>query len=194
LDEALKEEFKKEEEKKDDVGQHFNETAASDEVNDPCLPMCRAHCWCAPLATSVALPVDEPLLLVAPNLLRQGTKETVIIISSKKKGNATEEEHHDEHHATTASSAGAADADARPEDARHIAGGSAALGEGAALMGADAADAAVAAKGERAAAEREEEEKRKKELEEKLAGAAEADVDRIIDSKDNEYVLSKPNE
>ena len=32
------------------------------------------------------------------------------------------------------------------------------------------------------------------ELEEKLEAAAEADVDRIIDSKDNEYVLSKPSE
>lgn len=32
------------------------------------------------------------------------------------------------------------------------------------------------------------------ELEEKIEAAAEADVDRIIDSKDNEYVLSKPSE
>ncbi len=32
LDEALKEEFQKEEDHKEGVGQHFNETAASDEV------------------------------------------------------------------------------------------------------------------------------------------------------------------
>ena len=33
-----------------------------------------------------------------------------------------------------------------------------------------------------------------KELQKELDKATEADVDRIIDSKDNEYVLSKPSE
>ncbi|KAI3427997.1 hypothetical protein D9Q98_006384 [Chlorella vulgaris] len=125
----------------------------------------------------------------------EGTKETVIIISSKKKSNATEEEKAGgKHGATTASSAAAADADASPGDARHIAGGSGGLGDGAALMGAlSAADAAVAS-AEKAASGKEEEKKRKHDLEEKMQDAAEADVDRIIDSKDNEYVLSKPND
>ncbi|KAL4858609.1 K(+) efflux antiporter 5 [Chlorella vulgaris] len=125
----------------------------------------------------------------------EGTKETVIIISSKKKSNATEEEKAGgKHGATTASSAAAADADASPGDARHIAGGSGGLGDGAALMGAlSAADAAVAS-AEEAASGKEEEKKRKHDLEEKMQDAAEADVDRIIDSKDNEYVLSKPND
>ncbi len=137
--------------------------------------------------------------------LLQGTKETVIIISSKKekekekgkelarKSNATEEGAEGQHtHITTASTA--ADADLQPGDARHITGGSGGLGDGAALMGAsaaaDAADAAI----HKAAADKGVEEKRKAELEEKLNDAAEADVDRIIDSQDNEYVLSKPNE
>jgi hypothetical protein len=35
LDEVLKEEFKKEEEKKDDVGKHYNETVTSEEVGAP---------------------------------------------------------------------------------------------------------------------------------------------------------------
>jgi Kef-type K+ transport system membrane component KefB len=98
LDEALKQEFRHEEEKADAVGERFNETRAAAE----------------------------------------GTEETVILISTRK-GNATGEHHH-----------AASDS-----------------------AGADGADADGAGD---------------------VLGAGEADIGRIIDSQDNEYVLSKPNE
>lgn len=114
LDEALKEEFSHEEEKKAAVGKQFNETVSS----------------------------------------KEGTTETVVIISQKKDkeraANRTAEALEEATNGGTAT-----DEEEIPGDYEEF--------------------------------EEEEEEESK-------SGMVEADVDRIIDSKDNEYVLSKPNE
>ncbi len=130
----------------------------------------------------------------------QGTRETVVIISSgKKKGtNAT---------ATAAAAGDAAAGGATHTDAAH---GDAAMGGAAAGLptgggggggGGGVSEAAAAhAAYETASVAADEEAKvqakhdKQKELEEQIEAASEADVDRIIDSKDNEYVLSKPSE
>lgn len=111
----------------------------------------------------------------------EGTQETVVIISSsKKKSNVTE----DSEGSSSSSSSSSHSSD--PTAPRHVAGGTGSLGEGAALS----ADRG----GSGAEGELTEAEERKKDLEEQIEAAAETDVDRIIDSKDNEYVLSKPSD
>jgi Kef-type K+ transport system membrane component KefB len=132
LDEALKEEFKDEEEKQADVGKTFNETAKSSEA----------------------------------------TQETVIIISQKRSNR-------------TAEAAAAANATASAMEGRT---GSDELDSGGDHDDDDDDDdgagaPAAAAKAAKAASERG-----------KIDLKVETDVDRIIDSHDNEYVLSRPNE
>ena len=117
LDEALKEEFSHEEEKKAGVGKQFNETVSNNE----------------------------------------GTAETVIIISQKKDKEKERAANKTSEATTGDSSSGttALDDEDLPTDYEDL--------------------------------EEEEEDDNKH-------GMMESDVDRIIDSKDNEYVLSKPNE
>ncbi|KAL4429184.1 hypothetical protein ABPG77_010163 [Micractinium sp. CCAP 211/92] len=164
LEDVLDEEFKKEGEQKEGVGKQFNETVASSE----------------------------------------GTQETVVIISSsKKKGNytAAAAAAGDEKAAAAEQSSPAAAGDHGHSGSPHswVVGGTGSLGGGVALAGgaasAAAADEDAAGDGSAAAAaEKAGKAEKKKQLEEKLEAAAEADVDRIIDSKDNEYVLSKPSD
>lgn len=135
LGEALKEEFKHdEEEKQGAVGKQFNATAKSSEA--------------------------QP--------------ETVLLISgSQKKASAAQEAAQEE---VAAAKNRTAIADANVAAVVAAGGGNTAAGKDA------AAEAAAAAADE-------------KEVEKpKLEMAVEADVDRIIDSHDNEYVLSRPNE
>lgn len=153
---------------------------------------------------------------VIPALLLQGTQETVVIISSsKKKGNSTaaattaaaaaedEKVSDEEQQGSAAASAGGGLGGLAGAAHSWVVGGTGSLGGGVAMAGSTAAAAVAGADVEAhagdsaaaaAAAEKAEKAEKKKELEEKLEAAAEADVDRIIDSKDNEYVLSKPSE
>ena len=130
----------------------------------------------------------------------QGTQATVVIISSsKKKGNATEEAEEAAAAADAKESASQFDGGSGGHDRDAptlLAGGTGSLGSGVAalLAGNDSGGRGSGGKSEAELAAAEHKQEKKKELEEKIEAAAEADVDRIIDSKDNEYVLSKPNE
>ncbi len=128
LDEALKEEFSHEEEKKASVGKQYNETVSANE----------------------------------------GTTETVVIISQKKEK---------ERAANRTAEAESANSDS-------AGGGSATTSGGSHTFSKDDTDEAVADY----STESDYDEDPKSSLNQ------ETDVDRIIDSKDNEYVLSKPNE
>lgn len=224
LDEKLKEEFKGEEEKKEGAGKQFNETVASSEVgrlggyrspaasgwgeqrgrsalraalqlhacgmHHPACPPARlaAHCRSFPLKPG---PLQPGRLSRCCAAAPQGTQETVVIISSgKKKGtNATTSAAGAAADAATAGGHASADAAAA---AAAAAGGAAAGSEVAAAHAAYESTSAAAAASAAGAGPTKQE--KQKELEEQIEAAAEADVDRIIDSKDNEYVLSKPGE
>ncbi|PSC72593.1 K(+) efflux antiporter 4-like isoform A [Micractinium conductrix] len=187
LDEALHEEFKKEAAQKEEVGKQFNETVASDEGT------------------------QETVVIISSSKKKANATAIAAAAEAAAEAEDEKEKERDKAFPKTAGTAGGGAGSSAHDDSSHptyIAGGTGSLGGGVALAGgggntrssgdgggggdaaseADAEKAAVAA--EKAAVK----EERKKELEEKLEAAAEADVDRIIDSKDNEYVLSKPSD
>jgi hypothetical protein len=141
IDDALNEEFKEEEGKKEETGQVFNETHRGAEVGgrDSAACCCCRYPYCASLCHACCL-MSVPFPLPG----HQATEETVIIIKGDK-GAANETESNN----TTQS-------------------GTMGSGRESGGNGTEARD--------------------------KHKMGVETDVDRIIDSHDNEYVLSRPNE
>ncbi|KAL4443410.1 hypothetical protein ABPG75_011147 [Micractinium tetrahymenae] len=191
LGDVLDEEFKKEGEQKEGVGKQFNETVASSEGT------------------------QETVVIISSSK-KKGNSTAAAAAAAAAAEEEGQKEGKEEQDTSAAASGSSGLSDLATAAHSWVVGGTGSLGGGVAMAGSAAAHAAAAAEeqgggegsaaaaeeadkaaaeeADKAAAEKAEKAEKKKELEEKIEAAAETDVDRIIDSKDNEYVLSKPSD